>query len=131
TGITSICWPGCSCPRLCGKLDASDVVQQTLLQAYRGLRQFRGETDADLAAWLRRFLTNCLTDALRKHGRAAGDVTIRCSRGRRGSSYRRSPTPTATRLPAAAGGVPHRPGARSGSRGTGDPDGIPTAKFTS
>src|SRR5262249_9170659 len=60
----------------CGKLDASDVVQQTLLQAYQGLKQFRGETDADLAAWLRRILTNCLTDALRKHGRAAGDIAL-------------------------------------------------------
>lgn len=63
-------------PRLGGKLDPSDVVQQTLLQAYQGLKQFRGDTEADLAAWLRRILTNCLTDALRKHGKAAADVAL-------------------------------------------------------
>jgi RNA polymerase sigma-70 factor (ECF subfamily) len=63
-------------PRLGGKLDASDVVQQTLLQAYQGLKHYRGDTEADLAAWLRRILTNCLTDALRKHGRAAADVAL-------------------------------------------------------
>jgi RNA polymerase sigma-70 factor (ECF subfamily) len=63
-------------PWLRGKLDPSDVAQQTLLQAYQGLKQFRGGTDADLAAWLRRILVNCLTDALRKHDKAARDVGL-------------------------------------------------------
>ena len=40
--------------QLCGKLDASDVVQQTLLDAHRQRQQFRGQSDGELAAWLRR-----------------------------------------------------------------------------
>ncbi len=40
-------------PRLAVKLDPSDVVQQTLLQAWRNIGQFRGGTDDELAAWLR------------------------------------------------------------------------------
>jgi len=41
-------------PRLRSKLDPSDIVQQTLLIAHERRDQFRGGTDADKAAWLRR-----------------------------------------------------------------------------
>lgn len=53
--------------RIQGKLDASDVVQQTLVKAHRALDQFRGTTDAELGAWLRRILANTMTDAVRKY----------------------------------------------------------------
>ncbi len=56
-------------PRLQGKIDPSDVVQETLLKAHRNLDQFRGRTDAELAAWLRRILVNNLADAVRKYQR--------------------------------------------------------------
>jgi RNA polymerase sigma-70 factor (ECF subfamily) len=59
--------------KLQGKLDPSDVVQQTLLKAQKNLEQFRGQTDGELAAWLRRILANTLTDAVRKFGR---EVTL-------------------------------------------------------
>jgi RNA polymerase sigma-70 factor (ECF subfamily) len=61
--------------RLQQKLDASDVVQQTLLDAHRNREQFRGSTDAQKAAWLRKILANNLIDALRKFGSEKHDVT--------------------------------------------------------
>jgi RNA polymerase sigma-70 factor, ECF subfamily len=53
--------------RLQAKLDASDVVQQTLLQAHKGLGQFRGQTEAECLAWLRRILANTLAAAGRTY----------------------------------------------------------------
>jgi RNA polymerase sigma-70 factor (ECF subfamily) len=66
-------------PRLQGKLDPSDLVQQTLLQALRALDQFRGRSDAELAAWLRQILAHKLTNAARELGRAKRDVGRECS----------------------------------------------------
>jgi RNA polymerase sigma-70 factor (ECF subfamily) len=56
-------------PRLQGQIDPADVAQQTLLKAHQGRAQFRGDSDAEMAAWLRAILANHLTDLLRKHGR--------------------------------------------------------------
>jgi RNA polymerase sigma-70 factor (ECF subfamily) len=60
--------------RLQGKLDPSDVVQETLLKAHEALDQFRGASDAEMAAWLRAILTNTLTDALRRFQAGARKV---------------------------------------------------------
>lgn len=62
--------------RLQGKVDPSDIVQQTLLKAHENRDQFRGQTAAELSAWLRRILANTLTDALRQFGRAQRDVAL-------------------------------------------------------
>jgi RNA polymerase sigma-70 factor, ECF subfamily len=51
------------------KLDASDVVQQTLVKAYQHLGECRGQSDGELAAWLRQILANTLADAARKYQR--------------------------------------------------------------
>src|SRR5262245_42319860 len=61
-------------PRLQGKLDASDVVQQTLVHAYEKRDQFRGQSEAELAGWLRMILANTLAEAARKFSTEARDL---------------------------------------------------------
>lgn len=62
-------------PRLLSKLDTSDIVQQTILQAHAAQSQFRGRTDAEKLAWLRVILANVLTAEGRKYQSLARDLT--------------------------------------------------------
>jgi RNA polymerase sigma-70 factor (ECF subfamily) len=62
-------------PLLRRQVDPSDVVQETLLRAHRSMGQFRGSTEAELTAWLRRILLNHLAEALRKLGAARRNGT--------------------------------------------------------
>jgi RNA polymerase sigma-70 factor (ECF subfamily) len=60
-------------PRLRPRIDPSDVVQQSLIQAHGAFDRFKGG-DAELAAWLRQILARNLAHALRDHGRECRDV---------------------------------------------------------
>lgn len=59
-------------PHLQAKLDPSDVVQQTLLEAHRDREQFRGSA-AELAGWLRRILARNLANLARDFDRQKRD----------------------------------------------------------
>jgi RNA polymerase sigma-70 factor (ECF subfamily) len=54
------------------KLDASDVVQDALLKAHRGLDGFVGRTEEELVAWLRQILARTLSNANRTFRWQAG-----------------------------------------------------------
>jgi RNA polymerase sigma-70 factor (TIGR02960 family) len=61
------------CYRILGSVqDAEDMVQETLLAAWRGLEQFEGRSS--LRAWLYRIATNRCLNALRASGRRPREV---------------------------------------------------------
>lgn len=60
--------------RLQAKQDASDVVQETILQAHKCRAQFRGATEAEWLGWLRVILANTLAAARRRFGAMARDL---------------------------------------------------------
>jgi RNA polymerase sigma-70 factor (ECF subfamily) len=51
--------------RLQAQFDASDIVQEAMLKAHRARDQFRGQTEQELAAWLKTILNNTLANAVR------------------------------------------------------------------
>jgi len=53
------------------KVDASDLVQQTLLEAHRDFERFRGGSRQEWLAWLRRILARNAADFVRHYGGAA------------------------------------------------------------
>ena len=55
--------------RLQAKIDASDVVQETFLQAHRAFGDFRGTTEAEVLQWLRKILATRLSNLIRHYTR--------------------------------------------------------------
>jgi RNA polymerase sigma-70 factor (ECF subfamily) len=63
------------------KVDASDLVQQTMLEAHRGFERFEGHTEKEWLAWLRKILSHNAADFVRCYRgtakRAGREVPIR------------------------------------------------------
>jgi RNA polymerase sigma-70 factor (ECF subfamily) len=53
-----------------GRVDPSDLVQETFLVANRDFDAFRGTTEAELVGWLRKILVARLADQIRRHVKA-------------------------------------------------------------
>jgi RNA polymerase sigma-70 factor (ECF subfamily) len=62
-------------PMVRAKVGASDIVQQTLLEAHRDLAQLHGRTVGEQAAWLRQVLARNLANIVRDLRRDKRDVT--------------------------------------------------------
>jgi RNA polymerase sigma-70 factor (ECF subfamily) len=60
--------------RFRGKLDASDVVQLTILHSHAHREQFRGTTEAEWLAWLRAILANTIAGTVREFATAGRDL---------------------------------------------------------
>ena len=67
------------------KVDASDLVQQTMLEAHRGFADFRGTSEGEWLAWLRQILAHNAADFIRRY-RGTEKRQVR----REGSLYVRS-----------------------------------------
>jgi RNA polymerase sigma-70 factor (ECF subfamily) len=53
--------------RIAVRVDASDVIQQTFLEAYRSFPQFAGQDARELVAWLQSILDHKIAGAIRDH----------------------------------------------------------------
>jgi RNA polymerase sigma-70 factor (ECF subfamily) len=58
------------------RMDASDVVQQTLLDAVRGLSEFRGRSEPEFTAWIMRMLQRNLMQCVRDNTLGKRDVRL-------------------------------------------------------
>jgi RNA polymerase sigma-70 factor (ECF subfamily) len=63
--------------RLRAKVDESDLVQETFLEAHRHFGRFRGTTEAELMSWLRQILAGVVANLLRRYyGARRRDVRL-------------------------------------------------------
>lgn len=53
--------------RLQGKIDPADLVQETFLEAHRHFPGFRGQSEPEVAAWLRQIMAGVLSNQLRRY----------------------------------------------------------------
>ena len=60
-------------PRHQRRIDASDIVQQTMMEAHQHFEDYRGQSENELMGWLRKVLMHNIVDAVRAMGRAKRD----------------------------------------------------------
>jgi len=60
-------------PKMNAAASASDVVQNTFMDAFRAFAQFRGSTEPEFSAWLKRIHANNLIDQFRKRAREGAE----------------------------------------------------------
>ncbi|MCI0380981.1 MAG: RNA polymerase subunit sigma-24, partial [Gemmataceae bacterium] len=62
--------------RLRAKVDDSDVIQETFLQAHRQFEHFRGRTEGELVNWLRQILAGSLAQVIRRYKTKRRDMYL-------------------------------------------------------
>ena len=63
--------------RLQGKVDPADLVQETFLEAHRHFPGFRGQSEPEVAAWLRQIMVGVLSNLLRRYlGTKGRDIRL-------------------------------------------------------
>lgn len=62
-----------------GKTDPADIVQDTFLKAHRNFPEFRGESEPEFMAWLRRILATTVANLVR-HYRGTSQRDVRLER---------------------------------------------------
>jgi RNA polymerase sigma-70 factor (ECF subfamily) len=60
--------------RLRSKVDPSDIVQQSLLEAHQDIRGLQGKTEAELVAWLRTILARNICNTAREYAAQKRDL---------------------------------------------------------
>ena len=63
--------------RLQSKFGASDIVQQSMLEAHQSIGRFRGSTEAEIRQWLRKIVLGNLIDSTRFYKKSARRSTER------------------------------------------------------
>src|SRR5262245_36397553 len=58
------------------RFDSSDVIQEALVRAVKGLDRFRGRAEPELVRWLQEVVGNVLVDLVRKHGAGKRDPRL-------------------------------------------------------
>tara|TARA_R110002072_G_scaffold302100_1_gene483932 strand:+ start:114316 stop:114864 length:549 start_codon:yes stop_codon:yes gene_type:complete len=58
------------------KVDSSDLIQQTLMEAHQGFPDFSGQTEGEWIAWLKQILKHNATDFVRRFGAAKRRATL-------------------------------------------------------
>ena len=61
--------------RLRRRIDASDIVQQTCLEAHQALDAFRGSSEPEFSAWIKQILRRNVSNVVRDENAAKRDVT--------------------------------------------------------